>query len=150
MEALTGIIRDLGVDYTLFIQLPIFLVILITLWFVLFKPYFAAYEERQNQTIGSQDEADALVAKTRELEIIYQRKARGANMDVKAIFDKERIEGQQEHERILLDAKDRARVITDTSKTRVQEEYNRAREELLKESSGIGKAIASRLLSKEM
>jgi F0F1-type ATP synthase membrane subunit b/b' len=149
MEALSGIVRSLGIDYTLFIQLPIFLIVLFSLWFILFKPYFEASLQRRAQTTGNQDEAESISAKTRELETLYQRKARGSNMDIKALYDRERLEAQQEHERILLESKDRARVFLENAKTRVQEEYNRAREELLKESPALGKTIANRLLSKD-
>lgn len=150
MEALSGIIRSLGIDYTLFIQLPIFLVILFSLWFIVFKPYFETHLERLSQTTGNQDEAEALIAKTRELETIYQRKARGANLDIKTIFDREKLEAHQEQERLLIEAKEKSRLFIENAKTRVQEEYNRAREELLKESPSLGKAIASRLLSKDI
>lgn len=149
MEALTGIVQALGINSTLFVQLGLFLVVLLFLWGVVFNPYFAAFNERQSQTLGNQDEAESLAAKTRELEAIYQRKARGANMDIKSIFDKQRLSAQEEHERILLEAKDRSRNLIDSAKTQVQEEYNRAREELLKESGNFGREIADRLVAKE-
>jgi len=148
MEQIVGILRSLGINQTLFIQIPIFLTILLFLWLFVFKPYFQAYLSRQGQTTGNQDEADALIARTRELERTYQDKARDLSQDIRSVFDREKIEAQQEHERILLASKDAAKVFLDNAKSKIQEEYNRSREELLKESPEIGRAITAQLLSR--
>lgn len=149
MKDLLAILTGLGVDYTLYIQLGLFLFVLLYLWFVTFTPYMKAYSERIQQTTGSQGEAEEISAKVRELESAYQRKARGLNTDIKSVFDKQRLEAQKEHERIIVDAKDRAKEILERARNQIQDEYNRAREELLKESPVIGQNIAARLLSKE-
>ena len=145
-----GIFGGLGVDSTIWVQLGLFLFILTFLWKVTFEPYLAAFDERQNQTEGNQDEAEQIAAQTRELENIYQRNARGLNTDIKSVFDRRRLEAQKEHERLVVEAKDKAKGILDSARSTIESEYNRAREELLKESPAIGKSIASRLLSKEL
>ena len=137
-------------DYTIWVQLGLFLFALGFLSKVVFNPYLAAYNERQNQTTGNQDEAEQIAAKTRELETIYQRQARNLNTDIKSVFDKERLAAQKEHEKIVVEAKDKAKATLDKARTTIEGEYNRAREELLKESPTLGKSIASRLLSKEL
>ena len=144
------ILGGLGVDYTIWYQLGLFIFVLVFLGKFTFEPYLDAFNERATMTTGNQDEAQEIAAKTRELETVYQRQARGLNTDIKSVFDKRRLEAQKEHERIVVDAKDKAKGILDTARSQIQDEYNRAREELLKESPVIGKSIAARLLSKDL
>ena len=150
MDAVLGILPALGVNNTIAYQFIIFMAVLLFLWHFTFKPYFEAYNQRQSQTTGNQEEAEQIAAKTRELENIYQRQARGLNTDIKSVFDKRRLEAQKEHEKLVVEAKDKAKEILDGARSTIEGEYNRAREELLKESPTIGKSIASRLISKEL
>ncbi len=150
MSTITGILQSLGINSTLFIQLGVFLIVFAFIWALAFGPYFKAFLIREENTTGNQEEASQLIAKTRELEGVYQHKAREMNTDIKAIFDEERLAGQKQHERIMLDAKDKAKAAMDKTKAAILEQYNRAREELIKEAPALGKSIAARLLSKEM
>lgn len=148
MDTVLGIFTSLGADKTIVIQLGIFLVVFLFVLNVAMKPYFKAFEERQKRTQGSEKQAEQLIAQSRELEAIFQRKARGLNLDIKSIYDKERLEAQKEHERILLEAKDKAKAIVDRARTTIQEQYNKAREELFKEAPAVGRSIADHLINK--
>jgi F-type H+-transporting ATPase subunit b len=150
MDTVTSIISSLGIDTTLFIQLGIFAVVFAFLKTVVFTPYFKAYEERQKKTQGNQQLADQLWAQTRELEAQYQRKARSLNTDVKAIFDKARLEATVEQEKIYSEARDKAKSTVDKAREVVQGELNRAREDLIKEAPELARGIKERLLSHEV
>jgi F0F1-type ATP synthase membrane subunit b/b' len=150
MEALSGIIRTLGIDSTLFVQFPIFLVILLGLWAIAFKPYFAALTEREKLTTGSKNEAESLRSDALALEAQLAAAARDLNSQVRAAFDQERVTAQTEHDRILGLAKDKARTVVERAKTQAQEQYNKAREELLKDAPALGQRISERLISGEL
>ena len=149
MDKVLGILQSLGVNSSIWTQMGIFFFVFLFLKFFVFEAYLKAYLERQNQTTGSQDEAEKVHAKARELETIYQRKARNLNAEIKAAFDQEKLKAQQEHERILIEAKDKAKSAIDGARSVIQQEYMRAREELLKETRNMGDAMASRLMTKE-
>jgi F0F1-type ATP synthase membrane subunit b/b' len=148
MDTVLGIFTSLGANNTIWIQLGIFLVVFLFVLNVGMKPYFKAFEERQRRTQGSEKQAEQMVAQSRELEAMFQRKARGLNLDIKSIYDKQRLEAQKEHERILLEAKDKAKAILDRARGTIQEQYNKAREELFKEAPAVGRSIAERLVNK--
>jgi len=150
MDTLTSIISSLGINATLFIQLGIFVVVFAFLKTVVFTPYFNAYEERQKKTQGNQQQADQLWAHTREIEAQYQRKARSLNTDVKAIFDKARLEAALEQEKIYSEAREKAKSTVDKAREVVQGELNRAREDLIKEAPELARGIKERLLSYEV
>ena len=150
MDALLNIMKALGVNETLVVQLGIFLFTFVILRVFVFKPYYAAFDGRHKSTQGNEDQAQELHAQTQELESLYQRKARSLNADVKSIYDKARLEANLENERILNEAKEKSRETLDKYRAHIQEEFNRAREGLIKEGPAIGATIAQKLLAEEV
>ncbi len=150
MDAVVNIIKALGVNDTLWIQMGIFIFSFLIIKTVIFKPFFAAFEGRHSATEGNSQSAEKIFSQTRELESLYQRKARSLNADVKAIFDKARLEANLEQERILNEAKQKAREALDKYRDQIQAEVGRAREDLIKEGPILGGAIAEKLLANEV
>lgn len=150
MEAVINIIKSLGVNDTIWVQLGLFLVVFFALKTLVFKPFFEAHEGRHNATQGNEEAAEKIFTQTRELESLYQRKARSMNADVKAIFDKARLEANLEYEKIIGEAKEKARLTLDKHRNHIQEEFNKAREDLIKEGPLLGVAIADKLLAEEV
>jgi F-type H+-transporting ATPase subunit b len=149
MTELTKIILSLGVDYTIWIQFGIFFIVFLTMKMMVFDPYFKCYLERQQKTSGNQEKADQLFAETRELEAVYQRKMRSLNSDMKEIFDKARSTAVSNQEHLQSEAREQAKIIIETGRKKIEIEFNKAREELMRETPELGKAIVNRLLSKE-
>jgi F0F1-type ATP synthase membrane subunit b/b' len=149
MDALIGILQSLGVNNTVWVQIALFAVVVLFIKNFVFNPYMMAFEERLAQTTGSQDEAEKVIAATRELESNYQRLARTLNLEIKSAYDKEKAKAQAEHERIVLAARDNANEQITGAKKLINEEYMRAREELLKETSMLGDAMVAQLVAKD-
>jgi F-type H+-transporting ATPase subunit b len=150
MAAVSNIITALGIDSTLWMQLGIFVVTYILLRLLVFNPYFKAFEGRQGMTEGNQVKAEQIFAQTRELEALYQRKLRGLNADIKAIYDKARAAASKDQEKIQAEARESARATVDKARARIEEQLNQAREDLMKETPQISRAISERLLPKEV
>lgn len=150
MNAVLNIITALGIDTSLWYQLTIFIFTFVFVRQFIFAPYFKAYEGRQGQTVGYQKKAEQIFAQTRELEMHYQRKARGLTAEIQSIYDKAKSEAAKEQERIQQEASERARVALEKARSQIQEQYNRAREELIKQAPEIGAAMTAQLLSKRM
>jgi F0F1-type ATP synthase membrane subunit b/b' len=72
------------------------------------------------------------------------------NSDIKAIYDKARTTASKEQEKIQAEARETARATVDKARARIQEQTNQAREDLLKETPQISRAISERLLPKEV
>jgi F-type H+-transporting ATPase subunit b len=149
MEMITGILLSLGVNSTFWIQLSIFVVMFFFLKKVVFDPYFKAFEKRQEKTTGSQNEAEMLYAQTRELQALYQRKARNINADIKAIFDKIRGDANREQDTIISQAKEKSKLDSEKTREKIQGEFNKAREALIKEAPILGEAINNKLIGRD-
>lgn len=146
MNNIVSIIHSLGINETLFVQMAIFIVVYSILKALVFKPYHRAHEKRQNATVGNTETADKLAQKAREVEARYQSKAREISDNVKAIYEKARLEATVEQDKILSLARENTQRIIEKARAHVQEETALAREALSRETPEIGAAIADRLL----
>lgn len=146
MAAVLNIITALGIDSSLWYQLTIFIVTFFALKQIVFVPYFAAYESRQGQTHGYHAKAEQIFAQTRELEMHYQRKARGLTAEIKAIYDNAKQDALKEHEQIHAAAAQKAREILESSRERIHSECGRVRDELAKQVPDIGQTIMAQLI----
>lgn len=149
MAEFNNILIALGINSTLWVQLGLFLFVFFIVLNLVFKPYFNAYLERQSKTTGNHEKAEQIYAQTRELEALYQRKMRGLTADIKAIYDKQRAEAATEQEKLQAEAREKAKKIIEKARAQIEIEYNKAREELIKQAPDLGKNIAGRLLTNE-
>jgi F-type H+-transporting ATPase subunit b len=150
MEAALNIIKSLGVNETIWIQLGLFTLSFIILNYVVFKPFTAALEGRNKATHGNTDAAESLTDQTQQIEIQYQNKIRTLNDETKSLFDRARTEAALDQEKVLNAAKEKARLDLEKYRVVIQEQFNKAREDLIKESPVLATAIAEKLLSDEV
>lgn len=150
MAAVTNIIAALGIDSTLWMQLGTFAFVYLFLKQLVFNPYFRAFEERQDQTQGNQEKAEEIFAQTRELSAVYQRKARSLNADIKAVYDKAKLEATREQDKIVSEAREKAKKVIESAREKIQEQMNHAREGLIRETPELSRVISDNLLPKEV
>lgn len=146
MEILTA----LGVDSTLGIQFIIFLVAYVFLTTLVFKPYHRAYEERVKRTEGNTDLAERILTESKDLELQFEQKARALNNETKIIFDHSRTEAMKEYDRMVSQARDRAKSIMEKTRLQIGHEFESARAELNKEIPGITKTVVQKMMGQEV
>lgn len=141
-----GLLVSLGVNQTLFFQLGIFFAVFIVLKHVLFEPYFKAYVARNEATVGQAELAERYLAETKDLEEQFAVKAQTANERFRAIFEKTRGETVKEHDRLVTEARTRAKSLTDAARKKIQVEVDGAKTQLSKEIPGVSKLIVQKLI----
>jgi F-type H+-transporting ATPase subunit b len=146
MELLT----QLGVNSTLGVQLVTFLVVFVVLKQLLFQPYYAAYVERKERTLGRTELAERFVAETRALEDQYGLRAQEANDRFRAVFDKTRGEAQKEYDRLVQQAREKAKILVEDSRVKIHREVENARTQLNQEVVGVSQLINHKLIGKEL
>lgn len=146
MELLTS----LGVNQTLAVQFAIFLVTYVALKYFLFGPYYQAYHERNERTVGKTELAERFVAETRELEDKFASRAREVNERYKALYDKSRGEAMKEYDRLVTDARNRTKELVDQSRSQIQKEIEGAKDKLGQEVASVSKLINSQLIGKDL
>src|ERR1051326_7253553 len=101
MDQFLTILRQLGVNQTIWIQLALFLVCYFFLSQFLFKPYMANLAYRKKSTTGSAEEAVQLNKSTESLAMEYQGKVKNQNEKATSIYDKLKAEGRSQEEKLL-------------------------------------------------
>jgi F0F1-type ATP synthase membrane subunit b/b' len=141
---------SLGVNQTLAYQFGIFVVVYLTLKYVLFVPYFHAYNERNERTVGKTELAERFVAETHELEQAYAQKAQEVNERYKSVYDRTRAEAVKEYDRLVGDARAQGKKLIDEARNQVQKEMTSARTQLAQEINGISQLINHKLIGKDL
>jgi F-type H+-transporting ATPase subunit b len=146
MELLT----QLGVNYTLGIQLIAFLIVYVILKYVLFAPYFKAYNERSVRTVGQTELAERFINETKDLEEKFAAKATEVNERYKAVFDKTRSEAMKEYDRLVNESRAQSKRLIDETRAKIQKEMESARGQLKAEVEGVSKLINQKLIGKDV
>jgi len=145
MEILTA----LGVDYTIGIQFIIFVTAYVFLTTLVFRPYHRAFEERVRRTEGNTETAERIIAESKELEVEYEQKARALNNETRVIFDHSRTEAMREYDRMVSQARERAKNIVEKTRSQITFEVEKTRSDMSKEVPGLTKAVVQKLMGQE-
>lgn len=125
---LSGSLIDL--DFTFFVQLFIFLLLIPLLNYTIFKPMISLFKERDESTIGLMNDAK-IIEKDVQLRI----------KQYKQELEKLKIEAGKERDIIRLKAKEKENEIIESAKQKVYSQINEEREKLRQESARIKKEI---------
>ena len=147
---ITSLLRALGVDHTIWIQLGCFIVSYLALTELVFKPYLRAFHERERLTIGNEESAVRIIEEARNLENEYERKARSLNGEVRGVYDSHRTEALEEYDRVVQAARSKAEGLLTLARQKITAETQAARKSLSAEIPAVSLAIASRLAGKDL
>jgi F-type H+-transporting ATPase subunit b len=144
------IFRQLGVDSTLWIHLACFLVSYFALYYLILKPYMAAFVEREKRTVGSEEAAVRLVEEANDLQTQYALKSRELNTQMKAFYDEARTSAQKQSEQVVGNARAQAAALLQQNRDQIAGEVAKAQKTLQAEIPSVGAAIASKLAGKDL
>ena len=99
------ILKNLGIDETLFFQFGIFFIAYLAMDFIVFRPYLRAYNERLRRTQGSREEAQHILRQVDQKEEEYRVLVRKLNGEINSVFTESNIKAKKDMERILSKAK---------------------------------------------
>lgn len=140
----------IDVDGTLFVQFFFFVIMLIVLSRVLFRPYLRMRAARHKGIEGAREEASSM-----------QERARNTNADYDAGLTKARLRGAEERARlrgegaiyerqVLGAARDESQKVLESARAKIAGDANAAREKLTAESTALAKQIARKILGREV
>ena len=136
-------------DGTLFVQFALFVIMLIVLSRLVFKPYLAMRDARHKGIEGAREEASAM-----------QERAVQTNADYDAKLTKARLRGAEERARlrgegavyerqVLGAARDESQKALDAARGRIAADAGTAREKLAAESTSLARQIVKKILGRE-
>ncbi len=125
----------INIDKVWFIvQLVNFLVLIIILNYLLYRPMLRLFDQRKESTEGAIEEAKRLEEKTKEQLALYNKELSEARDRAKEIYNSLRQEGLQQQKALIEQAHEEA-----------MREINEAREALKKESEKVRSQLAEQV-----
>jgi F-type H+-transporting ATPase subunit b len=144
------ILRQLGVNDTIWIQLVLFLIAYFFLSQFLFKPYQRNLKYREKNTGGSVEEATQLNASAERLAMDYQGKMKSQNEQATALYEQFKSQGQAEEDRIVAAAREEAARLMEQTRIKISTDIKQAREVMRAQIPQLSGQIASRVLGRDI
>jgi F-type H+-transporting ATPase subunit b len=140
----------ISLDFSVFYQVVIFLVLWVVLSRVLFRPYIAALEERERNTSGAQYDTEALEREGARLKAQYEEQL--ARVEAAAAAVKETIlqEARHQREQIIGRAREEASAALDKARQEIQAQIERERQRALAEIGELAREMVSKILQRSV
>ncbi len=143
------LLRNLGVNSTVWIHLIIFVVAFAFIYLLMFKPYFVAYLKRLEMTEGNELRADSLNNETTELVLKYASLAKDLNSQTKSYYEMAQKEAQEIHAKTIEATALEVEQMLQSSRKKIVDEVESARRELKSNVSELSHAIELKLLGRD-
>jgi F-type H+-transporting ATPase subunit b len=140
----------INIDKSLIIQAVNFLILLIVLHRLLYKPLLAKMEERTSAIKKSLDEAQAARADAARAQQENAARLQAAYAEAAAIREQALREAREEARKEIESAQAQARKLVADTKAQLEGEVRRARDELRREVSDLAIGVAEKLVRQSL
>jgi F-type H+-transporting ATPase subunit b len=137
-------------DKSLIVQGVNFLVLLVVLNYLLYKPLVGKMQERTAAIQRSLEEAQAARTEAARQQEENAARLRSAYQEAASIREQALKEAADEQRKLVEAAQGEARRLVETARAQTETEIRRAREELRREVAGLAVAVAEKLVRKSL
>ncbi len=130
------------------LQVIPFLVVLVGLHFIIFKPMLRLLAEREKAIVQDRKDAEVLEGEVQQKMTELEERLAQAKAAANADRRERREEIRQREEEILAEARTRAEAMVDEARVEIEREAEAARRTLREESEGLAKDVASSVLGR--
>ncbi len=138
------------IDYSIFIQIALFLLIWFFLARFVFTPFQRLLGEREQKTEGMKAEAELLLKEAQRLRMAYEGRITKAKEEGNSIKEAIRQEALQAREELLTHAQEDAARLLQTARQQIQEEMQKDRELAVQEAEVIAQEMAEKILARKV
>jgi F-type H+-transporting ATPase subunit b len=131
-------------------QIVLFLVLWLVISKVLFRPYMALLEEREQKTTGAYDDSYHLEHKAERLRAQYEQAIADAVAAGQASKDVIVQEARQHREALLSEAREEAARILERVRLEIQSQLARERELAIREADAVAHDMAEKILGRRV
>jgi len=140
----------LSVNYTVFIQIIVFLIAIFILNKLVFKPFLNLVDRRDKLTRGAIEEAHELEGKVKSIIEEYDAKIKEAREIATQERNKLIAEGQAVSSEILGKAREETTTLLNEAKMKLEADTKEMKDKLRGDIDGLAAVIASKVLGKEV
>ena len=143
---MAAILGQLGIDHTFYIQFGIFFVLFLVIPNLFFKPFQKLIEERHQKTSADADKAGQLVAQANAKMEEYKTRLNEERSRIRAEIEKSIALTKAEESKILGDAREEAKKITQAATDSIQSQAAQLKRSLEADVEGLALQISETLL----
>ena len=140
----------ISLDKSLIVQGINFLVLLLVLNYLLYKPLVGKMQERTTAIQKSLEEAQAARAEAARQQEENATRLRQAYQEAASIREQALKEATEEQRKLVESAQAEARRLVETARAQTEADIRRARDELRREVAGMAVAVAEKLVRKSL
>jgi F-type H+-transporting ATPase subunit b len=140
----------ISLDKSLFVQGLNFLILLVVLWKLLYKPFMAKMEERTSAIKKSLEEAQLARTEAQRQQEENAARLRQAYSEAQAIRDTALKEAADEQRKLVESARAESQRLVESAKAQMDNDIRRARNELRREVADLSTAVAERLIKRSL
>lgn len=140
----------ISLDKSIIIQLVNFIILLLILQRLLYKPFLAKMAERTQAIQKSLDEAQAARAQATRQQEENETRLRAAHAEAAAIRAQALKDAADEQRRLVDAARAESQRLVDTAKAQMDADVRRARDELRREVADLATAVAEKLVRRSL
>ncbi|MEZ4465710.1 MAG: ATP synthase F0 subunit B [bacterium] len=139
---------NIDIDLSLFIQLGVFLVVMILLTRLVFRPFLASVDAREKKTVAAREEASTLDVKASELEQRHRdgmARARSEAAEARQVL---RVEGLSTKEAEVREARAAADGVVEAARQKAAAQFEAGRTQLLGEVDGLSRLVVEKIIGR--
>src|SRR2546421_7292827 len=140
----------ISLDRSLIVQLINFVILLVILTRLLYKPFLAKMQERTAAIQKSLEEAQAARAEAARQQEENEARLRAAHAEAAAIRAQALKEAAEEQKRLVGAARAESQRLIDSARAQLEADVRRARDELRREVAELATAVAEKLIRKSL
>src|SRR2546422_2928596 len=140
----------ISLDKSLIIQFLNFIILLLILQRLLYKPFLAKMAERTQAIQKSLDEAQAARAEAARQQAENETRLRAAHAEAASIRAQALKDAAEEQKRLVDAARAEAQRLIDGARAQMEADVRRARDELRREVAELATAVAEKLIRKSL
>ena len=138
------------IDASTFIQLVIFLSLLVILRGLIFKPFLEVLDERERRTEQTRQEASTLTARAQDLQAKYEAEISAARTRADEAKEMLRRQGVSQREEIVGKARRASAKQVGSVRETVERELDQASHELGQQIDELGRLMSQKLLGRSL
>jgi F-type H+-transporting ATPase subunit b len=140
----------MDIDVTIVIQLVLFLIVLVTLTQILFRPFLNILEERHQKIHGTKAEVDRLERLAAENQAAYVARVREARNVARQERDAMRAAGNEEKRKLLAEARAEIAQALNETREQVAKSESEARKSLSDDNQALARQLVAKVVGREV
>ncbi|PYM08169.1 MAG: ATP synthase F0 subunit B [Candidatus Rokuibacteriota bacterium] len=140
----------ISIDKSLAVQMVNFLLLLLLLWRLLYKPFVGKMHERAAVIKQALEEAQLARAEAERQQEEHAARLRTAYSEAQTIRDAALKEAADEQRKLVAAARVEARRLVESGRVQMEADIRRAREELRREVGDLATSVAERLIKRSL